>query len=174
MTGTIALVPPYFENLGKRLVKSPKLYFLDAGLAAHLLGMESQTQLRASPLYDAHFESFIASELLKAQANAGRRPELYWFRDHAGLEVDFVLPPGGGRRSRPMLVEAKASRTVRPEMAVPLRRVAEAMTAAGHPAPQSFLVHEGASLGTSALAPGVQAIDLDGLLSILAPPPAGE
>ena len=114
LTGQVLLLPPYFENFGKRLVKSPKLYLADAGLACFLLGIESEKQLDASPFLGPIFEGYVASEIVKSQLNQGKRRELYHFRDQKGLEVDFVVPTGEGRVT---LVEAKATRTVRPELA---------------------------------------------------------
>ena len=119
----IFLVPPYFENLGKRLIKSPKVYIADSGLACHLLGIETEAELEKSPFLGALFEGFIAGEIVKAQLNAGRRRELYYFRDQQGLEVDFVVPGKGGALR---LVEAKAVRTVRPGDAGPMQRLAAA------------------------------------------------
>ena len=93
-TGQILLVPPFYENFGKRLVKSPKLYFVDSGLACHLLNISSEIELRRSPFLGAIFEGFVASEVVKLQINAGRRKEVYYFRDQQGLEVDLVVPTG--------------------------------------------------------------------------------
>jgi predicted AAA+ superfamily ATPase len=156
MTAQILLVPPYFENLGKRLVKSPRLYVADAGLACHLLGIESEAELRRSPFLGAVFEGFLAAEIVKVQVHAGRRRELYYFRDQQGLEVDFVVP---GPEGRVLLVEAKAGRTVRPEMAAPLRRLAGAFESRSQ-AVQAVVVHEPGPGGptSTALAPGVQAL----------------
>ena len=78
-TAQVLVVPPYFENLGKRLIKSPKVYVLDSGLACHLLGIETEAELEKSPFLGSLFEGFIAAEIVKAQANAGRRWELYYF-----------------------------------------------------------------------------------------------
>lgn len=122
----ILIVPPFFENAGKRLVKSPKVYIADPGLACHLLGIEKASELARSPFRGALFEGFVASEIVKAQGNAGRRRELYYFRDEQGLEVDFLFP---GPRSSLTLVECKAGGTTTPAMAAPLRRLAEAMRA---------------------------------------------
>ena len=91
-TAQILVVPPFYENFGKRLVKSPKLYFVDSGLACHLLEHQLRKELARSPFHGPLFEGFVASEIVKAQLNAGRRKELYYFRDHQGLEVDFVVP----------------------------------------------------------------------------------
>src|SRR5574341_892147 len=123
-TAQVLMVPPFFENLGKRLIKSPKVYLADSGLACHLLGIDTAGELAKSPFLGAMFEGFVASEIVKAQVHRGRRPELYYFRDEQGLEVDFLAPGRGGAVS---LVECKASRTVTPAMAVPMRRLAEAL-----------------------------------------------
>ena len=122
-TAQIFLVPPYFENLGRRLIKSPKLYVADSGLACHLLGIETEAELEKSPFLGALFEGFVAGEIVKAQLNAGRRRELYYFRDQQGLEVDFVVPGKGGALR---LVEAKAARTVTPGDARPMQQLAAA------------------------------------------------
>ena len=92
ITGQIILVPPYFENFGKRLIKSPKLYLGDSGLACYLLGITTQAELERSPFLGAVFEGYMAAEILKSQVNHGRRKELYHFRDQQGLEVDFIFP----------------------------------------------------------------------------------
>ena len=117
-------MPPFFENFGKRLVKSPKLYFADSGLACHLLGLESERELSRSPFLGAIYEGFVASEVLKHQIARGWPRQLYYFRDQQGLEVDFVIST---RRRRLVLVEAKASRTAMPVMGVPLDRLAAAI-----------------------------------------------
>src|SRR5208337_5283536 len=114
VTGQIVLVPPYFENFGKRLIKSPKVYLTDSGLACHLLGIDSARALSRSPFSGAIFEGFVASEIVKQQSNLGRRRELYFFRDQRGLEVDFIVPTSAQEL---VLIEAKASRTVYPDTA---------------------------------------------------------
>ena len=83
-------VPPYFRNFGKRLVKRPKLYFVDVGLAAWLLGIRDAETLNAHPLRGALFETLVVSEMLKMRFNAGEPAELYFWRDHVGHEVDLV------------------------------------------------------------------------------------
>ena len=123
-TAQVLIVPPFYENLGKRLIKSPKVYLADSGLACHLLGIESPAELAKSPFLGALFEGFIAAEMIKAQTNRGQRPELYYFRDEQGLEVDFILPQRSGSVA---LIECKAARTVTPAMAVPMQRLAEAL-----------------------------------------------
>jgi predicted AAA+ superfamily ATPase len=165
-TQQILLVPPYFENLGKRLVKSPKLYIADPGLACHLLGIESDAELARGPFLGAVFEGWVAAEVVKAQANLGRRRELYYFRDQQGLEVDFVAP---GRNGAIHLIEAKATRSPVPSMASSLLKLAAAMRK-GHQrgAVSSYLVHRGTTATTShAVAPGVSAVTLPELVALL-------
>ncbi|MBK9964023.1 MAG: DUF4143 domain-containing protein [Holophagales bacterium] len=164
LTGQVLLVPPYFENFGKRLVKSPKLFFADAGLACFLLGIETEKQLDSSPFLGPVFEGYVASEIVKSQLNAGKRREIYHFRDQKGLEVDFVVPTREGKIT---LVEAKATRTVRPELARSL--VALGVAAGGAGPPASFVVHRGTAAGleTRALRPGVKSVPLPELLAAL-------
>jgi predicted AAA+ superfamily ATPase len=152
-------VPPFFENLGKRLVKSPKVYIADSGLACHLLGIDSQAELRKSPFLGDLFEGMVAAEIVKQQLHGGRRRQLYYFRDQQGLEVDFVVP---GRSGQMRLIEVKATASVRPGMAAPMRRLAAAM--AGSPSVrgtvQMFVLHlpsRGAT-ESQAIAPGVRAM----------------
>lgn len=158
-TAQILVVPPFYENLGKRLIKSPKVYFADSGLACHLLGIDSAVELARSPFQGPLFEGFIASEIVKAQVNSGGRRELYHFRDEQGLEVDFLVPRRAGAIA---LVECKASKTVTPAMAVSLQRLGEAAKKK-RPAGarvDMFLVHRAPIAGTPtrAVAPGVQAL----------------
>ena len=156
-TGQIILVPPYFENFGKRLVKSPKVFWGDSGVACYLLGINSLAELERSPFLGPVFEGFIAAEILKSQINRGMRKELYYFRDQQGLEVDFLLPrPNAGV----WLVEAKASKTVRPAMAAPLLSLQRSMQK--RPS-RAIVVHRKSrsEVTTSALAPGVAAYDVE-------------
>jgi uncharacterized protein len=153
-TAQILIVPPFYENLGKRLVKSPKVYVADAGLACHLLGIDTAPELAKSPFLGTLFEGFIASEIVKAQVNSGRRRELYYFRDEQGLEVDFLMPGRGGSVT---LVECKAGHSVTPSMAAPMRRLAEAF---GEKKVDLRLVYqpEKSAPATHAVAPGVCAL----------------
>ncbi len=157
ITGQIVLVPPYFENFGKRLVKSPKVYWGDAGLACHLLGIQSQSELDRSPFLGPIFEGFVATEILKAQVNRGQRKGLYSFRDQQGLEVDFLVPRPNARF---WAVEVKASKTAQSWMAGPLQSLARA---ADGRAVRRILVHRTARMQTplKALVPGVEALTLE-------------
>jgi predicted AAA+ superfamily ATPase len=100
-------LPPFFANLGKRLIKSPKLYFYDAGLAATLLNIESPGQLQSHPLRGALFETWAVAEIAKAHLHRGRRPRLSYYRDSNGLEIDLILERGTDLR----LVEVKSAQT---------------------------------------------------------------
>jgi hypothetical protein len=158
VTGQILLVPPYFENFGKRLTKSPKLYFVDAGLACHLLGIESERELLRCPFAGPIFEGFVGSEIVKQQVHSGQALSLYFFRDQQGLEVDFIVPRGGGRLT---LIEAKAARTALPADAESLVRLARAVRRRV----DAFLVHRREpSDAVSSLRPGVRAIGVGELL----------
>ena len=157
-TAQILIVPPFFENLGKRLIKSPKVYLADSGLACHLLGIDTASELAKSPFIGTLFEGFIASEIVKAQANAGGRRELYYFRDQQGLEVDFLMPRRGGSM---VLVECKAGRSVTPAMAAALRQLGAAMKRKrGRASVEMLLIHQSPDAGTptQAVAPGVRAL----------------
>ena len=158
-TAQILIIPPYYENLGKRLVKSPKVYVADSGLACHLLGIETRAELRRSPFRGALFEGLVAAEIAKAQVNAGRRREIYYFRDQQGLEVDFVVP---GRAGNLRLVEAKSTATPTPDIAKPMLKLAKAWSGLGRRGAgvSMFVVHEplGSDTGHRALAPGVRAL----------------
>jgi len=157
VTGQIILVPPYFENFGKRLVKTPKVYWGDSGLACHLLGIQTQAELDRSPFLGAIFEGFVASEILKSQINRGQRKELYCFHDRQGLEVDFLVPQPNAKF---WLVEAKASRTVQSTMANPLLALKKA---AGDRVSRSLIVHRKARTqpNMTTVAPGVEAITVE-------------
>jgi predicted AAA+ superfamily ATPase len=157
ITGQIILVPPYFENFGKRLIKSPKVYLGDSGLACYLLGITTQAELDRSPFLGALFEGYVAAEILKSQANQGRRKQIYHFRDQQGLEVDFLFPGGHGAG---WMVECKASKTVQPAMAGPLGSLRRSM---GDRTPVRLsVVHRTSKTAppTRALAPGIEALDV--------------
>lgn len=98
---------PYFENFGKRIIKSPKLYFVDVGLASYLLGIESVGQVARDPLLGGLFENMVVLDALKTRYNAGKDANLYFFRDNHKNEVDLLYKYG----QELVPVEIKASRT---------------------------------------------------------------
>lgn len=87
-------LPPYFENTGKRLIKSPKLYFIETGLVAWLLGLESPGQIERDPLRGALFENMVVMDMLKERFNLGKDPSLFFYRDSHGHEIDLILKQG--------------------------------------------------------------------------------
>jgi uncharacterized protein len=101
---------PYFENIGRRVIKSPKIYFCDTGLAAFLIGIETPEQATRDPLRGALFENLVLLEILKNRLNSGRRPELYFYRDTIGNEVDLII-----KSQRELIpVEVKSAATFSP------------------------------------------------------------
>lgn len=98
---------PYYKNFKKRVIKSPKLYFIDVGLAANLLGIQNLTQLQAHPLKGELFENLIITEFLKMLYNSGFRSNLYYFRDSNDVEVDLIIDTAYG----PVPIEIKANET---------------------------------------------------------------
>ncbi len=90
----VHLLPPHHQNFNKRLVKTPKLYFLDTGLANWLLGIRNSEQLATHVQRGALFETWVISELLKARYNAGESSNLYFWRDRSGHEVDLLIDHG--------------------------------------------------------------------------------
>jgi len=104
----VHLLRPHHRNFGKRLVKMPKLYFVDAALSASLLGIQNTVQLATHPLRGALFETLIVSEYLKARFNGGWPSNLYFWRNNTGLEIDLLIEEAEGLRP----VEIKSSATV--------------------------------------------------------------
>ena len=121
-------LPPFFANLGKRLLKSPKLYFYDTGLAASLLGIENPRQLETHPLRGALFETWAVSEIAKAHLHRGRRPRMSFYRDRSQLEIDLILEKGADLT----LVEIKAARTPSSQYFAAFQKFSDAL--AGQPA----------------------------------------
>lgn len=87
----ITLLRPHHSNYGKRLVKAPKLYFLDSGLAAWLMGIRDADSLETHAARGALFETWVVSELYKQQLNRGLAPDLYFWRDNTGNEIDLIF-----------------------------------------------------------------------------------
>lgn len=121
----VFLLPPWSGNVRKRLVKMPKLHFYDTGLVCWLLGLRSADQLRTHPLRGALVETWVISEFLKQQANAGERGGLYFYRDQNGVEADLLID----RPDRMTVVEIKAGQTVTTDLLSPARRIRELLSA---------------------------------------------
>lgn len=103
----VFLVQPYYQNFGKRLIKMPKLYFHDVGLAAYLMGIRSENELTLHSSRGALFENMIVSEFFKYYTNRGETPPLSYWRDKTGHEVDLVLETSQGIRA----LEIKSAKT---------------------------------------------------------------
>jgi hypothetical protein len=114
---------PWFENIGKRVIKSPKLYFADVGLAAFLLGIHTAEQASRDPLRGHLYENLIVADVLKRFCNAGHRPELFFYRDTHGNEVDLLIRQG--RQWLP--VEIKSANTFSVDFLKGIRRFKEAV-----------------------------------------------
>jgi uncharacterized protein len=112
-TFQIIVVRPYFENIGKRLVKTPKVYFTDTGLLCYLTSIDSAAHAAAGPMAGAIVETAVLGELVKGQFNQGRQSRVHFWRTSAGSEVDFLVETDHGL----VPVEVKASSTARPAMA---------------------------------------------------------
>jgi hypothetical protein len=109
---------PYHTNIGKRLVKTPKLYFTEPGLLTWLLQIETPEQVSRDPLLGGIFENMVVIEALKAAYNRGTPPQLSFYRDKTGLEIDLIRE----YQRRPFVMEIKAGSTYTPEMTEPLKR----------------------------------------------------
>lgn len=107
----IYLLPPFFENMGKRIVRTPKIYFLDMGLLCYLLRIPDADYIVKSPLAGAFFETAVVSEMVKAAYAEGKNPELYFWRSQSGIEVDVLVPEQG----RFVPCEIKLSSVIRPQ-----------------------------------------------------------
>jgi predicted AAA+ superfamily ATPase len=129
-------LPPFFENIRKRVVKSPKIYFNDAGLAAYLLGIETAEQLYRDPLRGGLYENLVILEILKSRLNRGKRPELFFYRDTHGNEVDLVI-----RQARKLTaLEIKSAATFTPDF---LKSIDHFGSVIGDRCAQGFVLYNG-------------------------------
>jgi len=126
---------PYFENFGKRVIKSPKYYFMDTGLLSYLLGIEKPEQVTRDPLVGQLFENMIVLEALKTRYNQGQIPNLYFYRDSHGNEIDLLYASG-----RELVgIEVKSSSTFTPHFKKTLLRFSEKQQALQ----SSYVVYNG-------------------------------
>ncbi|WP_108646302.1 ATP-binding protein [Polynucleobacter rarus] len=110
-TYVVKIIHPYFNNFGKRLVKTPKLYFIDTGLMAWLLGIKEVNQLDIHPSRGHLFENWVVTELLKETFNQGHPIDLYFWRDHSGFEMDIIRDTALGLQA----IEVKSGSTFQME-----------------------------------------------------------
>jgi len=148
-TFQVILLRPYFANLGKRLVKTPKIYFTDTGLLCYLAGLKDPQHAMAGPMGGAIFETAVLMEIVKAIWNRGEEPRVYFWRTSAGVEVDIVLETG----ARLVPIEVKLSSTPRPAMAANIQTFRNDL---GARATLGYVVHPGDV--RLPLAPGVTSL----------------
>ncbi|MFH1799194.1 MAG: ATP-binding protein [Candidatus Omnitrophota bacterium] len=118
----IYLLPPYYQNLGKRITKSPKVYFLDLGLVCHLVGIKSKDFLLKGPMAGALCENFYILETIKLFFNNGKKPKLYYLRLRNTLEIDLIIEHDNMELS---LLEIKLSKTPKASMAASIIKFME-------------------------------------------------
>lgn len=104
----IYLLKPFYNNYGKRLVKSPKLYFLDTGLLCFISGIHNPEALESSSLLGSYFETLAIGQLIRDRANKGLPLNIYYFRDNHGNKIDFVSPEGNQLLERELLKAQKS------------------------------------------------------------------
>jgi uncharacterized protein len=109
----VFLLPPFHKNLGKRIIKSPKIYFYDTGLVSYLTGIRTKQLFEKGPMYGALFENYIISETYKKLIHTRADAELFFFRESNGNEIDLIID----RKSSREHIEIKSGHTFRPEMA---------------------------------------------------------
>jgi len=145
---------PYYANIGKRLIKSPKIYFFDTGLLCYLVGLRDIEHAARGPMGGAIFENFVIADLFKTHLHRGEEPALYYWRTAAGSEVDVIIETQAGL----IPIEIKLSATPRPEMAkelVSFRRDFKERTLPG------YVIHTGKM--TLPLGQGIIALPLSRL-----------
>ena len=120
----IYLLPPYYENISKRLVKRPKLYFTDPGLACNMLDIESPAQLSKDKMRGNIFENYIVMEAVKHRMNNGKEGGVYFYRDSNGNEVDLLIKEKGVLKA----FEIKSSMTYIPEFGKTLKKLSGWLT----------------------------------------------
>lgn len=135
-TYQVIIVRPYFANVGKRLVKTPKVYFTDVGTLCYLAGLKDPEHAAAGPMGGAIFETAVLSEIVRTLTHRGMDPRVYFWRTMAGTEVDFVVETGTGL----VPIEVKLSGTPRPSMAASVRLFQRDLADTATP---GYVVHPG-------------------------------
>ena len=131
-------LPPYHANISKRLVKRPKLYFYDVGIASYLLGINDASQLRNHPLRGALFETLVVSEIIKANVHRGRRAPVSFYRDAKGNEVDLILSSG----TSDVPIEIKSTGTYAKELTKGIDRFRAVVPERAENAP-AYVIYDG-------------------------------
>jgi len=132
----VFILRPYFVNIGKRLVRSPKVYFMDTGLLCYLVGLREPRHAASGPMGGALFENLVAAELYKTMLHRGEQPVLYFWRTASGSEVDFIVET----HNQLIPLEVKLSATPRAEMA---RGIASFRKDFGDRVGAGYVIHPG-------------------------------
>ena len=135
-TYQVIVLRPYFANVGKRLVKTPKIYFTDVGTLCYLAGLKDPEHAASGPMGGAIMETAVLSEIVKTLTHRGVDPQVYFWRTTAGTEVDIVVEQG----QRVVPIEVKLSGTPRPAMASAVKTF---QTDMGDKAMPGYVVHPG-------------------------------
>jgi hypothetical protein len=136
----VFVLRPYYTNISKRLTKMPKVYFYDTGLLSYLLGLENSKQMGTHPLRGAIFENLVVSELVKRRMNEAKEPNVNFYRESSGREVDVLVTAPEGLRA----YEIKSARTYRTELAKNLEYLQGAL---GDKLVATSLVYDGETIG---------------------------
>jgi predicted AAA+ superfamily ATPase len=137
-TFQVIVLRPYHANVGKRLVKTPKVYFTDTGTLCYLAGLKDSEHAAAGPLGGAIFETAVLVEIVKSFINRGEEPRIHFWRTSAGVEVDLIVEDNG----QLIPIEVKLSSTPRPAMASGIRTFQQDLAGKAGP---GFLIHPGDS-----------------------------
>lgn len=135
-TFQVIILRPYFANVGKRLVKTPKVYFTDVGTLCYLTGLRDPEHAASGPMAGAIFETAVLAEIVKTLVHRAQEPQVYFWRTAAGAEVDIVLESAG----RLIPVEVKLTATPRPAMADSVKKFRQDF---GERAQAGYVVHTG-------------------------------
>lgn len=135
-TYQVIVLRPYFANVGKRLVKTPKIFFTDVGTLCYLAGLKSPEHAASGPMGGAIMETAVLSEIVKTLTHRGIDPQVYFWRTMAGTEVDIVVETGG----KLVPIEVKLSATPRPAMASAVKTFRKDL---GDEAMPGYVVHPG-------------------------------
>jgi predicted AAA+ superfamily ATPase len=153
-TFQVFVVRPYFVNIGKRLVKTPKIYFTDVGTLCYLVGLRDPEHAASGPMGGAIFETAVFSEIVKSLVHRGEEPQIHFWRTSTGTEVDFLVETAG----KLVPIEVKLSATPRPEMASGIKSFRADL---GDKAAPGYVVHPGDV--RLPLAPGITALPFSDL-----------
>ena len=135
-TYQVIILRPYFANVGKRLVKTPKVYFTDTGTLCYLTGLKDPEHAASGPMGGPIMEAAVLSEIAKTLPHKGVDPQIYFWRTSTGTEVDFVVEAGG----KLIPIEVKLSATPRPAMASSIKTFSEDF---GEKAMPGYVIHPG-------------------------------